>query len=244
MSQSSTLPVPDWLVRAVSGMDADTIPRHRVEVNRGWWRWRLSEHGFADELFDAPGDTLTRGMLFDLGRVAGDSPAGARRLLWAALSWGTGRRHRLNKSRIASVSEHPDRLGKLLSEAAVVSREDPEAAYRLLRPHGNAIRYLGPPFATKFLYFAGGGDPAHPCLILDSRVAGSLRGDGGWTSLTGVFSWPSETFGAYSRLLHRWAREASDQLADERGPRPVHADQLEYALFRGRRVGGGEASQG
>lgn len=236
MSQSLSLPAPPWVVRAVAGMDADSIPQHRVAVNPGWWGRRLEQSGFADEMFDAPGDALTRDALFGLGRSAGDSAADARRLLWAALSWGTGRRHRLNKSRIGAVSEDPDRLGKLLAEAAVASREDPEAAYRLLRPHGNAVRYLGPPFATKFLYFAGGGDPAHPCLILDSRVAASLRGDGGWTSLTGVFSWPAESYGAYCRLLHRWAGEAGEQLADERGLRPVTPDQLEYVLFRGRRA--------
>jgi len=225
-------------------MDVDFISKHRVAVNPEWWKRRLGDSGFAGEMFDAPGDALTRAALFDLGRAAGDSPADARRLLWAALSWGTGRRHRLNKSRIASVSEAADRLGKLLSEAAVASREDPEAAYRLLRPHGNVVRYLGPPFATKFLYFAGGGDPAHPSLILDSRVAASLRDDGGWTSLTGVFSWPAESYGAYSRLLHRWAREAGERLADERGPRPVTPDQLEYALFRGRRAYPGTPSDG
>jgi hypothetical protein len=79
-----------------------------------------------------------------------------------------GRRHRLNKSRIASMSENPDGLGKLLLEAAVTGREDPETAYRLLRPHGNVIRYLGPPFATKYLYFAGGGEPRAP--VPDTRI--------------------------------------------------------------------------
>ncbi len=235
MSQSLDIPVPRWLVHAVGGMDSGFIPRHSVAVNPGWWGRCLTEYGFADEMFEAPGDVLTRAALFDLGRAAGTSPADARRLLWAALSWGTGRRHRLNKSRIASVSKSPDALGKLLAEAAIGSREDPEAAYRLLRPAGNAIRYLGPPFATKFLYFAGGGEPAHPCLILDSRVAASLRNDCGWTSLAGVFSWPAESYGAYSRLLHRWAGEASSQLA-QRGPGQVTPDQVEYALFRGRRA--------
>ncbi len=120
MSQSPTLPVPAWLVRAVGGMGADFIPQHRVAVNPEWWRRCLTDRGLRGDVFDAPGDALTRAALFDLGRAAGDAPADARRLLWAALSWGTGRRHRLNKSRIESVSEDPDRLGKLLSEAAVV----------------------------------------------------------------------------------------------------------------------------
>jgi hypothetical protein len=235
MSQSLDIPVPSWLLHAVGGMAADSIPRHSVAVNPEWWGRRLTENGFADEMFSAAGDVLTRAALFDLGRAAGDSPVDARRLLWATLSWGTGRRHRLNRSRIASLRKSPDALGKLLAEAAIVSRQDPEAAYRILHPARNAIRYLGPPFGTKFLYFAGGGEPAHPCLILDSRVAASLRNDCGWTSLTGVFSWPAESYGAYSRLLHRWAREVGSQLAD-RDPGNVTPDQVEYVLFRGRRA--------
>lgn len=43
-----------------------------------------------------------------------------------------------------------------------------------VQPGRNAIAFLGPNFFTKFLYFAGGGESSHPCLIVDNRVLVSL----------------------------------------------------------------------
>lgn len=68
----------------------------------------------------------------------------------------------------------------LLREAAVASREDPAAAFTLLRPgRRNAFASLGPNFFTKYLYFAGGGSPDHPCLIVDQYVRAALHRETG-----------------------------------------------------------------
>jgi hypothetical protein len=113
-----------------------------------------------------------------------------------------------------------------LISAAELSRTDPEHAFAILRPdRTNAIKSLGPSFFTKFLYFAGGGDPAHPCLILDRRVATSLRDECGWDSLHRFGPWPSETYRRYCELLNRWA------VAYRCAP-----DELERTLFRGAKV--------
>jgi hypothetical protein len=93
----------------------------------------------------------------------------------------------------------------------------------MLRPGGrNEIRSLGPSFFTKFLYFAGGGSPDHPCLILDRVVATALRDHCGWTSLHPTGPWPAETYRRYCGLLARWAQDYH-----------CAPDELERTLFDG-----------
>lgn len=199
-----------------------------MTVNRSWWQKRLQDTPFADELFEAPDDRLTRAQLFALGERASESPQDARRLLWATLAWGTGRRHRNNRARINAVVKGGNEVSEVLRHAAEVGRTDPAAAYQLLRPRRNAIKHLGPPFFTKYLYFAGGGGEGHPCLILDSLVAKSLRRECGWTELSGWYSWPASQYAAYCELLTCWAKELN---ADPSGEL-VRPDQFEYVLFR------------
>jgi hypothetical protein len=236
VTEPADLPLPPWVLAALRCLPPETVPNQEVYVDREWWQERLDGAGFGDELFDAPDGVLSRAMLFELGRSASDSPEDARRLLWAALSWGTGMRQRNNRSRIKAVRNAPDNLGKLLALAAATGRDNAGTAFELLRPYRNAIPYLGPPFFTKFLYFAGSRAGSHPCLILDSRVAATLRSpEGGWTSLTGWYTWPAGTYDEYSKLTHRWARMAEEVLAAERSGRKVWPDEIEYVLFKGPR---------
>ncbi|TQN42120.1 hypothetical protein FHU33_1514 [Blastococcus colisei] len=231
MSEPSQLQLPEWLSTNLRATPAAEVAGQPVTVNRSWWEERLDGTPFADELFDSPEERLTRTLLFELGERAGKSPEDARRLLWATLAWGTGRRHRNNRARVTAVVKGGDELSEVLRRAAEVGRADPSAAYRLLRPYRNAVSHLGPPFFTKFLYFAGGGSAAHPCLILDSLVAKTLRRQCGWTELTGWYSWPANQYVDYCELLARWAKELSDDVTGD----AVRPDQLEYALFnRGR----------
>lgn len=115
-----------------------------------------------------------------------------------------------------------DHNSDLLTEAAGLSRTEPEAAYRLLN---GQIKNIGPAFFTKYLYFAGAGDPEHPSLILDARVAAALRDHCGWDSLRIGGAWPPDTYGRYCSLLQRWARELTAS------GKKVHAEHLEFRLF-------------
>lgn len=148
-------------------------------------------------------------------------------LLWLPLAWGSGRSLRHNCQRLDSIQADVSRAADLLTQAADESRRDHARAYALLRrARHNQLRGLGPSFFTKFLYFAGGGAPEHPNLILDRVVATALHDHGGWTSLDRVGPWPPETYERYCVLLARWAKE--------HGCAP---DQLEHALFTGERRG-------
>jgi hypothetical protein len=103
----------------------------------------------------------------------------------------------------------------------------------LIRRGGGAIPGLGPAFFTKLLYFAGAGDPSHPCLILDARVAASLY-SAGWTTLPRrrrggwdySANWHTTIYVEYCELLKRWAMEENDS-----GVGTVAADEIEVTLF-------------
>lgn len=226
ITDTETLPVPLWLVEAVGASTRAALVDQAITVAPAWWQAALSENGFTAAEYVSSASTLMRRDLFRLGERAGQSGEDARVLLWACLSWGTGRRHRHNRIRVRSVAAQRDELSERLRRAAELSRSEPEAAYAELRPQANAVSHLGPPFFSKFLYFAGGGDPDHPSLILDSLVAEALRCGCGWTSLTGRYVWPTTTYGRYCRLLTRWSQEVGEEVG-----RTVGADELELQLF-------------
>ncbi|WAL49798.1 hypothetical protein OQN32_28605 (plasmid) [Rhodococcus pyridinivorans] len=148
------------------------------------------------------------------------------RLLWLSMAWGTGSRRRLVHRRMRTVAAEPHRYVEVLAKAADCSRTDPGTTYALLYP-GNRTRipFLRPAFFTKLLYFAGTGNPDHPSLILDSRVATALH-HAGWTSLRSGGRWPADTYQRYTELLARWGTEQSAWTG-----RTIIGDVLERWLF-------------
>jgi len=124
---------------------------------------------------------ISRSDLFALAEGVADDESGvnALTLLWHTLAWGTGVKHRNNKRRIKSVLAKRDGA-ILLRDAAQAAREDAATAFTLLRPgRRNAFAWLGPNFFTKYLYFAGAGNPEHPCLIVDQYVRAALHRETG-----------------------------------------------------------------
>lgn len=213
MTDLTRLALPAWAVRAQPRRAA--VDEHDIAINGPWWREAVT----ARRLPGTPpaGPTLTRA---EVWAAASDD---VFTLLWRTLAWGSGRHLRLNARRLDSIAADVPRARSLLTKAAEVSRRDPAGAYILLRPgRYNEIRSLGPSFFTKFLYFAGGGAPNHPCLILDRVVATRLRDQCGWTSLHRTGPWPAETYGRYCDLLTRWAQ------AGRCAP-----DEIERTLFAG-----------
>lgn len=197
--------LPERAISELSDVDvAEWIDDHAIPVGRRWWTDALTAAGLDDTL---TGDTIRRADIFALADAAGEDPAAALTLLWNALAWGSGDKRRNNKARIAAVAADPAAAAALLQQAAVLSRTDPQAAYDLLYPNNRtAISDLGPAFFTKYLYFAGGGHPAHPCAILDENVALALQKTCGWTSLP-LKGWLASAYGRYATLLGMWVDE-------------------------------------
>jgi hypothetical protein len=213
MTDLSTLVLPEWAVPTQQRQVA--VDDHLIHIREQWWRKEIRSR----DLPGTPpvGPTLTRAQVW----APGDD---VFTLLWRTLAWGSGRYLRQNRRRLRNIAADVRRAESLLSRAAHESRHDPAAAYSVLRPaRNNEIRSLGPSFFTKFLYFAGGGAPDHPCVILDRVVATALRDDCGWTSLHRTGPWPAETYQRYCDLLARWAKEYR-----------CAPDEIERSLFAGK----------
>lgn len=204
----------DWLLTADPQAQ---IVDHAISVDLTWWNQSLQARALPGgpvvgtdmhgQVVDHGLARITRGDLFALVAAQDDSPAAALTLLWRVLAWGAGRKVRLIHQRMDAIAGDRSVAALGLSTAAALARTDPQAAYATLYPHGSPlIAYLGPSFFTKYLYFAGGGRPEHPCLILDTRVAGALVA-AGWSSLHPKGGWPPATYARYCTLTQRWASE-------------------------------------
>jgi len=206
----------------------EDLLQHGVEVDWARWRKLTAELGLSEPVgpFVGPGrTTVSRG---DLLRMA-DSPitsTAAVQLFYASLAWGLGRKARSLANRLRPLGDAATQ--KRLAEAWSAVREgrSPEECYESLISQTGAgrIPFLGPAFATKFLYFATGTRQEPQCLVLDAVVATKLRSIA-WPDSPTTRWWPS-TYGRYCALLARWARESHSE------DMPVAPDQLELALFR------------
>lgn len=239
-SPGRTLPIPPVPAVARDGILAISrehrILDHGFDLDVDWWNPKLVERRLpGGPLMTADGATSGRGridrrLLFSLADDALEDETGeaALRLLWPVLLWGTGDTNRLNKKRIASVAKDPKAAGKTLRDAAKVSREDPGRAFLILRPgRRNVITSLGPGFFTKFLYFSGGGDPQHPCTIVDSAVLGTLERELPSAPVRRIAksNYGVDTYRWANDVLHTWATELSTTA------RRVAADEVERWAF-------------
>lgn len=220
-----TRPIPDEVATQVTKGTKANVLGQSIEIPV-WWPSHLGDVIGAGSWHLPDNGHLTRQDLFDAAAKYPDTPDGAAGLLWLSTAWGAGRHLRLCAKRIEAVRDDPRHAGSALCEARELAGSDPRAAYARM---SHAIKYLGPAFFTKFLYFAGRGHPEHPCLILDANVARGLRAVKGQSLPTG--GWGPDTYQTYCTLLHRWASEASTTS-------PVRADQIEYVLFQ---IGKGSA---
>lgn len=171
---------------------------------------------------------ISRGGLFRLAGPAreDDSGTAALDLFWKSLAWGTGDSHRNTPGRIASVAANPKEAATLLRDSARLAVTSPEAAFLKLRPGRPALKYWGPNFFTKYLYFAGAGAVDHPSLIVDARVLATL----GKETENPVFhprstNYSVDTYLAACAVMRTWAEELSTP------ERTVGADEVERWAF-------------
>ena len=232
------LELPAEVLQAIGADRTTSVVEQAINVDLDWWNARLRAYGLPGGPMNSRGDDggviesgiipMTRGDVFEIASADLSSADNACRLLWYSLAWGAGAKRRLCDKRLQGVRDGGSRVLDGLVDAARLSSSDAEAAYLAICPSTklNLVRYLGPAFATKYLYFSGAGAEDHPSLILDSVVATSLRDRCGWESLSNRGGWPSDTYDRYCNLLARWSRESSAR------PGPTFtADQIERALF-------------
>jgi hypothetical protein len=225
------LPVPVALqADPLLGSREERIHERTLAVSPQWWDQQLVQRGLpggplaAREVGSISGSPSWQLTCDDLFALAGDleDDEAILRLLWHALAWNEGRPSRL----LDAIADHREVVVVALRDAVHLARMRPQAAYELLRSdQQNSLAHFGPADFTKFLYFAGAGNPNHPSLILDHQVATALHNEGGWSSLSLTADWSAETYGRYCRLLMRWAVEET-----ARRHRLVCPDEIEQWL--------------
>lgn len=225
----SRLQLPRACREALAKQRSERTDGHTIPIATDWWNTEIAAAHLPGTPVTRPDvNQFSRGDLFtDAANLDPSSEEELLRFLWRVLAWGSGMKLRLNRERIRAVADNRSSAVAALRQALQAARKDPAQAYEALRPEGrNAIAYLGPAFSTKILYFAGSGALDHPCVILDSQVAATLRNTCKWDSL-GEGGWPTNTYVRYCTLLDRWAHEESTQFG-----RRIGIDEIERWLFR------------
>lgn len=211
----------------------EIIHQHGFRIPLRFWSLidGLPGAPLAGEPMDGSAVWISRGTLFNLAEAARTDQSGesALRLYWATLAWGTGKTNRNNRSRVEAIRGNIGQAGHILREAAELSTRDPYAAFNALHPRGrNKLGFLGPNFSTKFLYFAGAGNPEHPCQIVDSRALATayrLTGDPGLYIRPGIYNYD---VGVYLNVLTRYKELAGFTSTKER---TIYADEVERWAF-------------
>jgi len=169
--------------------------------------------GFAALPVNANGSIyVTRTDVFQVAAISVATPNALNyeRLMLAAAAWGAGTRSRSVKRAMrpwtGAGPAAPTPGTALAAAAAALAAGGAVAAYASLLSSGaNYVKYLGPAFFTKFLYFVGYGQihPGPDPLILDSYVARGLTrliGIGGanpWVLSLANAGWSTSQYGAY-----------------------------------------------
>lgn len=189
-----------------------------VEFWADHWLKRWPQELAAPEFLE-PGAkySVTRQQLFDQAARVRSPETALEFYVWIA-GWGTGTGARA-VGRSAKVLQSPNVAEKLWQSFSTVHELNATEAYRRLYSWGeDRIKYFGPAFFTKWLYFSAydsWSQPSPAPLILDSKVAANL----GW----GSTGWTFEDYGSYLELVEEvrqcWDPEASPHM-------------IEYALFR------------
>ena len=195
------------------------VDQQGFEFRPSWWATRIDQAAWTDWLARLPeaGDGRHRICRADLFAMPTEEPDDLVRLLIGCYVWGTGPQPRLvgRYTQVLRHNDHTDLRGRLAAAHHLLVTDGPVEAYRSLRGGPNRLRYLGPSFFTKLLYFA---DPARRALILDRFVAAELRAGEGWDFHR--VAWTSDEYSRYLAYAHEAAVAQS-----------VRPDAIEVALF-------------
>ena len=181
-------------------------------------RWLALLPQYSDELNRLP-DTLDRPTVRAACSEASEGPRQAVAAFLAVMAWGFGVGVGYGPWRTRRIlSATPDAAERLRRVAEVVRLEGAAAGYDTLASQLTGLKYLGPAFGTKYLYFVQPPGASPTALILDRLVASVLDELG---HPTDPIFWSSATYKGYLTTVHQWAGELGCQ-----------PDEVEFVLFQ------------
>jgi hypothetical protein len=167
-----------------------------------WWPKRL-----ADLPLVGRWPAVDRRTVFELAENAVAREA-RRHLLVAVLVWGTGlgAREVARRARIFDANDLDWLDERICRAKEELDLGDPVAAYRVLNDRDARVKWFGPAFFSKLLYFATADRPVGERwpLIIDSNVALALNELSGEHWDPGE-RWDSKQYARYLDLAHAWA---------------------------------------
>lgn len=163
-------------------------------------------------------DLLDRSTVLAVGADAARSPEHALESFLAVMAWAYGDVG-YGRYRTARILEAiPDAAQRLHAVANAVTSEGAIAGYRALATTAR-LKWLGPAFETKLLYFWQRSGVRPRALILDAFVSGWLECETGLRF--DPLEWSVATYGRYLGQMHEWAAALN-----------VAPDDLEMCIFR------------
>ena len=212
LADEDALPTDEELVRA--WVAKDRPPQGGMSWPRARWIRAFPQHR---RHFASLPDTLSRATVRQACDDAAKDKLHATRGFLAVMAWGFGSQTGYGTWRTARMLRFPDAPRRLLTAARAVHEGGALAGYAELASYTRCrIKWLGPAFGTKFLYFCS--RPEDRALILDSVVAGFLNRENN-AELSPV-PWSLATYTRYMSMMRARASELG-----------VTADELEQCLF-------------
>jgi hypothetical protein len=146
-----------------------------------------------------------------------DAPS-AERAFVAAMVWGYGRVGYGRDRTMKVLTDTPRSADRLLAAARTLAEDGALAAYRRLAGDCR-LKWLGPAFGTKYLFFCQPPGQTPTALILDATVSEWFGLNAGILLKADV--WSLSVYAAYLDQMHRWADELH-----------CRAEDVELAIFR------------
>lgn len=162
-------------------------------------------------------ELIGRGDVRRRAQQADREPEAARRSFIIAMAWGYGAQG-YGRFRTARVLDDPAATTKLHDVVTTLYADGAIAAYQRMATDCR-LRYLGPAFGTKFLYFCDPGRWHPKALILDRLVGDWWHANLG--QALNPWAWDSDTYARYLVAMDRWARRLE-----------CESDDLETLMFR------------
>lgn len=225
--------VPPALQKAHIRWDmADRRAQSAISWPRHSWEKHFNEIidgvDLANVLSKIPDDSIDRQKATDLAKDV-QSPEDAVTAFVAAMVWGYGpvgygawRTKRI-------FSENKDAVEQLLETAKIAQSEGGLAAFRHIASKrgeaGGYLKYLGPAFGTKYIYFLTKASGKDTSPVLDSIVQRWFAKHDPETPLNVVWWEPA----SYERYLDRLEEWAEDLGVDTN--RPLALDDVEHLIF-------------
>lgn len=146
--------------------------------------------------------------------------------------------------RTRRILDRPEAASELLEVAQVVQRDGGLAAFQLIADRRNGgkrsfLKWLGPAFGTKYIYFlTAKNSPKEPAPVMDAVVYRWFRKHAPGRKLRVDF-WHTPSYEQFLNSLAEWAADITEQFGQK-----IRIDDVEYLIFaEGSRFEGNDWSE-